>query len=80
MKKLLILACCIMMMTLLTGCFGGGGGGSSGGGGILGDIAGIIDDGSGDDPGGLPHSPEPVTIALIGGGLVAFAFLRRKKK
>ncbi len=88
--KTLIIVLCIMTMTMLTGCFGGGGGGGSASGGSSSggiDVAGLpggsiggdsILGGSGDS--GIPHNPEPATLALLGGGLAAYALLKHNKR
>lgn len=71
-SRVIILICCVFAMMLLTGCLGGGGDSS-------GSSSSYSSD-SGDKSGDLPHNPEPATIALLGSGLVAYAFLRKKNK
>jgi len=75
MKKVILLVGCVLASIALSGCLGGGGGGgsSSSGGGVT--VASLPDDG-----GDLGHNPEPVTLALFGGGLAAFAAMKRRKK
>ena len=80
LSKLTIIAACVIAVAFLVGC------------GSTDDIirtalSDVADPGDGNgDPGGnggeedggsLPHSPEPVTMALLGAGLLAFAFLKR---
>lgn len=78
-KQLLFLVC-FSGIVLLSGCSGmtsSGGGGSS-----FASTAGVLD-GGGDDGGvdpALPrHNPEPITMALFGSGLAAFAISKRKR-
>lgn len=86
MKHLFLILTCIALTLLLTGCLGGGGGGSSGSSGGSFDVAGLLggdSDGGGIFSGGggvFEHTPEPATVALLGGGLAVYAFLKRKKK
>ena len=77
MKKVIVLVGCVLVSIALSGCLGGGGGGGSsssgGSGGVT--VASLPDDG-----GDLGHNPEPVTLALFGGGLAAFAAMKRRRK
>ncbi len=81
--KLLTLICCIMMAIMLSGCKGSGGSSSasfSGGSGGF-DVADSgFDDGYGDGDGSGPYNPEPATVAMLSSGLLAYGFIRRKKK
>ena len=67
---------------MLSGCKGGGGGSASFGGGSGGfDVADAgFDDGGGDTGGGSDVNPEPTTMAMLGSGLLAYGFIRRKRK
>lgn len=83
--KLAIWTTCLIATIFLAGCKGSGSGsaGISGGDGIY--IASLSDDGSSVDDGSndgnpIAHNPEPATLALLGSGLFAYAFLRKKKK
>ncbi|MCK4463628.1 MAG: PEP-CTERM sorting domain-containing protein [Candidatus Omnitrophica bacterium] len=82
MKKLTLtlLTTCILAMLMLTGCKGSGGGIS----GFLGSTfaGGSSSSSGGDSPinASSGHTPEPATITLLGGGLAAYAFLKRKKR
>jgi len=91
--RLKIAAACfsLLLVVFLAGCGGSGSGGSvfspPAGGGLGGDVlAGVTPDPS--DPGdpgdpGIGNqmiNPEPASMALLGGGLLAYGFLRRKKK
>ncbi len=74
-SKLLV---CLAAVLLLAGCSGSGSGSSK---------SGSAAAGSGSDGGGsgtnsiIPHhNPEPATMLLLGGGLAAYALLRRKHK
>ena len=94
--KLIVIAGCVIAMFFLSGCkvakensLGSSGSGfsSSGlpaGGGIDGGGSIPLDPGgSPSDPGGIPgigHNPEPATVALLGGGLITYALLRRRNK
>ena len=86
MKKLIVVALGIFALTLLAGCSGSGGGLSwlgSTGETIFAGGGGSGSDGGNDGGGGssaLGHSPEPATIALMGGGLAVLAFLSRRKR
>lgn len=77
MKRIVALLSCVIIVLMLAGCKGSGGGVS----GFLGST--FAGGGSGGDSGGgspIGHSPEPATVALLGGGFAAYAFLKRKKK
>ena len=68
---------------MLSGCKGGGGGSASSGdsGGF--DVADAgFDDGyyDGGDDGGSAVNPEPTTMAMLGSGLLAYGFIKRKRK
>ena len=68
---------------MLSGCKGGGGGSASFGGGSGGfDVADAgFDDGYYDTgDGGSDVNPEPTTMAMLGSGLLAYGFIRRKRK
>ena len=74
--KFMLIACMASLAMMLSGCevVDSGGGGdsysaSSGGSGV-----------GGDDPGAPVVNPEPTSMALLGSGLAAYAFLKRKKK
>ncbi|MFH1594097.1 MAG: PEP-CTERM sorting domain-containing protein [Candidatus Omnitrophota bacterium] len=77
--KILGLMFAMFLMVTITGCSGGGsafsnlfgsGGGSDGT---------LYADGSGSTGAGGVN-PEPATMALLGGGLAAFVFLKRKNR
>ncbi len=74
---LTLLITCIMATLMLTGCKGSGGGASA----WLGSsYAGGSDILGGDSPiSSNASNPEPATIVLLGGGLAAYAFLRRRR-
>jgi len=76
---------CAVALFALTGCLGAGGGSSSSGGGGSSYAGGSsFTGGSGGSSGGTlvstAHNPEPATLGLFGGGLIAYALSRRKKK
>ena len=83
-----------VLLPVVSGCGGSGGGGAlaslfggspsssgtsgvvTGGGGIEGGLASL---GGGGVPPAL-HNPEPVTLLLLGSGMVALGYLKRHKK
>ena len=65
-------------MLVLTGCKGSGGAAGFAGSIFAGGSSIIGGESVGDS--GVGHTPEPATVALLGGGLAAYAFLKRKKK
>ncbi|MDB4349544.1 PEP-CTERM sorting domain-containing protein [Omnitrophica bacterium] len=80
--RLAMIVLCMVSVFALAGCKGGGGGGGSYAGGGS-SIGGDTSTGTTSTVGGtLPtaHQPEPATIALLGGGLAAYALLRRRKR
>ena len=80
MFKITIFVVCVFAVVFLVGC------GSSGDSARTALSDSVNDDGGSDegdvngDGGGLPHSPEPVTMALLGGGLFTYALLRRRNR
>ena len=83
-SKLTIIAACIIAVVLLAGCGDSdnmAAGANSFDVSQLSDVNNPVnedgaDDGNGDsDPG--PINPEPMTMLLLGGGLAAYAFLKR---
>lgn len=86
-QRMFVLAGLIALTMLLSGCLGGGGGSGSNGGsaGIGGaDMAGLPGGGvgaGGNGGGGIDGNinPEPATVLLLGGGLAAYAFIKRRK-
>lgn len=91
-NKWLVFIVCIFFTTLFSGCKKGSDSGDSvSSGATLGvsDVGGgeggagvtDLDTGGSGDVDAIPaHNPEPVTMALFGSGLVAFAISKRKKK
>lgn len=65
-----------MLMMLLTGCNETSGGSSSAG--SASGSSSYSDSGKGGTL--TKNNPEPVTTALVGSGLMAYAFLKRKKR
>lgn len=92
--RLAALATCIVALALLAGCKQSGSAGNAGKpetyvdsdtGSIIvspsgGDAQGSGDGGFGNPMTGIMHTPEPATIALLGGGILAYALLRIKKR
>jgi hypothetical protein len=79
MKTLFGVVLCLLICVALTGCLEQAGS-SGGGGGIVTALAGGgAGSGGSSIPAGLPHNPEPATLALLGGGLAAYAFLRNRR-
>jgi|GEM_PF-3858014 len=90
--KLTLLALSFIAMFALAGCKTPGSGSDSAGSSYGGNSSAVVSsysststtggagDVSGDTPGDVPINPEPATVALLGGGLMAFAFLKRKKR
>jgi len=90
-SKLVLLAICMIVVPLLSGCLGDSGSSSSGSGGSssggdstyasgYGSTGGSTGSIGGSTVGSAVHNPEPATLALFGGGLIAYALSRRKKK
>lgn len=78
MRKLLVL---IAVAVLLVGCNKSGGSGTS----VYGGTSDVSGSGSGDSidsysESNIPHNPEPATVALLGGGLAAYALMKFRKK
>ena len=81
-----------ILLPLLSGCGGGGGGGLGGiissflgnsgnGGGGNSDVADLLSGGgSGVETLATIHNPEPTTMLLMGGGLAAMAFCKKRFK
>jgi len=75
--RLALLAFCVIAMFALVGCkTSGSSSGSAGSSYSSSNDAGEV----GDAPINAMHNPEPATIALLGGGLAAFAFFKRRKR
>jgi len=84
--KMRLIGICLIALVLSAGCKSSSGSGSSSfssasGAGSVGGSGDVL--GSSGDDGGSSSSavnPEPITLALFGGGAVAFAFLKRKRR
>ena len=81
MKKIMLALSCVLIVFALTSCKNSGGG-STGASNAAGANFADAGDIPGDDGpiGGGGHSPEPATLAMIGSGLTALYFLRRRKR
>ena len=76
MKYTLLILACLVLTVALVGCKES----ASTSGIFLGSETQVAGSGSGSGGGaGVPHSPEPATMALLGGGLLAYALSRRNK-
>jgi len=91
LKKLSIKAMYLAVLPFITGCQGqilslasaagslfADGGGGGGGGPIIPPPGG--DGGGGGIVGNVGHNPEPATMLLLGGGIIAMAYFKSKKK
>ena len=79
--RLAILIACLLTISLLAGCKESG---SSASGSFDSGSSSFVSGsgGLGSSGGSVPvgHMPEPATVALLGSGLLAYAFIRRKMK
>jgi len=74
MKSTLLILACLVLTVMLVGCVPP----SETSGIFLGSETQVASSGNGDGA-EVPHSPEPATMALLGGGLLAYALSRRNK-
>ena len=69
-----------VMLPFVSGCNGGGGSASSGGSLFGASSGGAALGGGGGAELASIHQPEPMTMVLVGGGMMAMAYMRKYKK